>query len=451
MPNRPALLLFYLACAKAGLVATPLNYRYAVPEIDHALELSGASVLLAYAERGADVSASRRAQDLRLGVISYGAHDGWSPSFEELRDRKPAHLSLPSAKPDDPALILFTSGSTGLPKGVTHTFATLGWILAGYVPGLELTPKDVVLPGSSLSHLFAIGMSFACFGVGARVLVARTFDANELLPLLEQDRLTMLTMLPAALFSLVRDHGATGDDFKSLRLCISGGDKVSAELELEFTELTEFPIDEGYGMTEFGLATINPPSGRNKLGSVGTVVAGYSLSIRDADGTEVATGSEGRLWVKSPCNMLGYWDNAKATAETMRDGWIDTGDVMQVDEDGYFSFLGRKKQIIIHDGSNISPQEVEEALLEYPAVEVAGVVGVHDPLHGENVRAYITLQPGAARPTSQDVIQFVRTRIASYKAPDEIIVLSEMPINATGKVDRVTLKKWTEEQTAPLH
>ena len=146
------------------------------------------------------------------------------------------------------------------------------------------------------------------------------------------------------------------------------------------------------------------------------------------------------MWIKSPSNMVGYWNRPDATAETTIDGWLDTGDVVSIDADGYVWFRGRKKQIIIHDGSNICPQEVEESLLEHEAVESAGVIGVHDPVHGENVRAYITWRPNVARPTMTDLIQFSRA-LVGYKAPDEIVVLDQMPINATGKVDRVALKQ----------
>jgi acyl-CoA synthetase (AMP-forming)/AMP-acid ligase II len=138
--------------------------------------------------------------------------------------------------------------------------------------------------------------------------------------------------------------------------------------------------------------------------------------------------------------MVGYWNRLDATVETIVDGWLDTGDVASIDPDGYVWFRGRKKQIIIHDGSNICPQEVEESLLEHEAVESVGVIGVHDVVHGENVRAYITWRPNAPRPSMTDLIQFSRARVG-YKAPDEIVVLDQMPINATGKVDRVALKE----------
>ena len=169
------------------------------------------------------------------------------------------------------------------------------------------------------------------------------------------------------------------------------------------------------------------------------------MSIRDEDGKELPVGEQGRLWVKSPCSMIGYWNRPDATAETIKDGWLDTGDVMKADGDGYLWFCGRKKEIIVHDGSNICPQEVEEALLEHDAVASAGVVGIHDPVHGENVRAYITIKEGATQPTSQELIRFARARVG-YKAPEEIVVLDDMPLNATGKVDRVALKRMAQER-----
>ncbi len=334
--------------------------------------------------------------------------------------------------------------------GVTHSLETFGWLIASIADSMELTTDDILLPGSSISHIGSLMTTLAALSAGARTDVARTFDGDELLPLFRETRPTVMIMLPAALIALMRDHNATHDDFASLRLCLAGGDKVSAELETEFTDMVGFPIHELYGMTEIGASHLNPPSGLNKPGSVGLTTPGYVSSIRDDDDEEVPAGVEGRLWVKGPATMIGYWDNPKATAETIIDGWIDTGDVMRADEDGYFWFCGRKKQIIVHDGSNISPQEVEEAVMAHPAVASAGVVGVHDAMHGENVWAYITLKDAADTPTSQDIIRFAREQVG-YKAPEAILVLDEMPLNATGKIDRVTLKKWAADRVAAEH
>jgi acyl-coenzyme A synthetase/AMP-(fatty) acid ligase len=250
-------------------------------------------------------------------------------------------------------------------------------------------------------------------------------------------------MLPSALFALTRDHGARHDDFKSLRLCRAAGDKVAAELEREFTELSGFAIDEAYGTTEMGLMAVSPPSGLIKIGSVGQPVSGVELAIRTDEGSDCPSGDEGRLWAASPSATVGYWDDPQATADAFSDGWLDTGDVMRTDDQGYLYFCGRRKQIIVHDGSNICPQEIEEVLLEHPSVANVGVVGIHDEVHGENVRAYVTLDPEAEAPTAQELIRFARTEVG-YKAPEEIVVLEEFPLTATGKVDRALLLRMAE-------
>src|SRR4051812_40354503 len=440
LPNRGALLVHYLACLKVGLVATPLNYRYQAPEIDHALEVSGASMLVAHAERDDVLAASSQVSRLPLGCIRYGARGGTDRHLEQLMEADGPATVVPPPRPEALAFIFFTSGSTGKPKGVTHSHDTFGWMVASAIDGLALTPADVFLPATSASHIAASSLSFAGLAAGACVAIARSFGGDELLPLLRGTRPTLLCMLPAALSALVRDHGAAREDFQSLRRCVSGGDKISAELEHEFMDVTGFAIEELYGMTETGTSTINPTAAQNRIGSIGRLAPGFAASIRGDNGAEVPSGTPGRLWINSPSNMIGYWNRPDATAETIIDGWLDTGDLVAADEQNYLWFRGRKKQIIIHDGSNICPQEVEESLLENAAVACAGVIGIHDAIHGENVRAYVSLRPGVKRPTMAELIQFSRARVG-YKAPDDIVVLEELPINAVGKVDRAALKQ----------
>jgi acyl-coenzyme A synthetase/AMP-(fatty) acid ligase len=286
--------------------------------------------------------------------------------------------------------------------------------------------------------------TLASFHVGAKVVHAQAFDAGEVLPLLRRYRPTVMAMIPAALTALVRDHGVTKEDFSSLRICRCGADKVSGELESEFSRLVGFLIDEGYGMTEVGLATLNPPYGRIQAGSIGVCVPGVEIALRgDDDAIEVAAGEVGKIWIKTPSRTVGYWGNPDATAEIMRDGWLDSGDLAHADDDGYLWFFGRKKQIMVHDGSNISPFEVEGALAEHPAVALVGVIGIRDEVHGENVRAYVTIADDASRPTAQELIDFARERVG-YKAPEEVVFLDEMPLNPTGKLDRVGLKRMAE-------
>ncbi len=453
MPNRIDLAVHYLACFKAGLVAAPLNYRYTFREIDHALEVSGADALLVHVERAEDVATSALAGGLRCGLIAYRDEPGdaaeldWPYDYLELLQTEPLVYD-PSPDPTIPAVIFFTSGSTGPAKGVTHTRESLRWMIASAIAAFELDSGDVFLPGSSMSHLGSFLWALAALSAGARVVVVRTIDSHELLPLLREHRPTVLAMLPAALIALVRDHDLRPDDFASLRICRAGSDKVSTELMTEFAAAAGFPIVEGYGMTEVGLATLNPPSGTNKPGSIGVPVAGFGIDLRDDDGNPVEPGAVGRIFMRTRSRMVGYWDAPSATAEVVSDGWLDSGDLAWADDDGYLWFFGRKKQIIVHDGSNISPFEVEGALLEHPAVGLAGVVGVDDAVHGETVRAYVTLREQTARPSSADVILFCRDRIG-YKAPEEVIFLDAMPLNPTGKIDRVGLKQMAVDHLHP--
>jgi long-chain acyl-CoA synthetase len=448
MPNRIGLAIHYLACFRAGLVATPLNYRYTFREIDHALTVSGAVALLAHEERGEDLAASKLVGELRHGVVSYGGSELPAESrFESLLESEPAG-GLATPEPSSPAAIFFTSGSTGPAKGVTHTHETLRWMMASAISAFDLSAEDAFLPGSSMSHIGSFLWTLSTLAVGGRVIVARSYDSHELLPLLREQRPTVLAMIPAALAALIRDHDLAPEDFACLRICRAGADKVSTELLTEFAALAGFPIDEGYGMTEVGLATLNPPSGPIKQGSIGPPIGGFSIALRDEDGGSLEPGTVGRVWIRSRSRMAGYWEAPEATAEVIDEGWLDSGDLARADEDGYLWFFGRKKQVIVHDGSNISPLEVEGALAEHPAVDLAGVVGVHDVVHGENVRAYVTLRPDATPPSSADLIVFCRERVG-YKAPEEVVVLDEMPLNPTGKIDRVGLKRLAEDHLHP--
>ncbi len=327
---------------------------------------------------------------------------------------------------------------------MTHTRESLRWMIASAAAAFELSSTDVVLPGSSMSHVGSFLWALSALSVGGRVVIARSTDAHEILPLLRDHQPTVMAMVPAALWALIHDHDLQPGDFSSLRVVRSGSDKVSTELLAEFAAAAGFPIVEGYGMTEVGLATLNPVSGEIRQGSIGTPIAGFAIALQDDHGGPVAVGEIGRIFIKSRSRMAGYWEAPEATAAIVSDDWLDSGDLAHADHDGYLWFFGRKKQVIVHDGSNVSPLEVESALAEHPAVALAGVVGIHDEVHGENVRAYVTLREGAAQPAVADLIRFCRERVG-YKAPEEIVFLDEMLLNPTGKIDRVGLKRMAEE------
>jgi long-chain acyl-CoA synthetase len=330
---------------------------------------------------------------------------------------------------------------------VTHSFASLGWIIASLARSCGMTSSDTVLLTCSLAHIGAVMDTFTGLAVGARIVNPRSFDGAELLGQVREHRPTVVAMLPAMVFGLTRNPEAKRGDFASLRLFLAGGDKVPAELEREFAALAGLSINEHYGMSESGVPAIQPLGGPYKLGSVGRPALPYMVSIRDEDGKELPAGAAGRMWIKSPCNMIGYWNDLESTQAVVRDGWLDTGDVMKLDEDGYLWFCGRRKQIIIHDGSNITPQEVEDALMAHPAVASAGVVGVPDLVHGENVYAFVTFKQGAVPCAPPELMGFARVSVG-YKAPEGIFVLDEMPLGPSGKIDRAVLKRMAGERLA---
>jgi long-chain acyl-CoA synthetase len=444
IPNRVELVVHYLAGLRSGLVLTPLNYRYVPREIDHALTVSGAAALVFHAERLADVQASTVASRLPRGCHRLDDPTGFDNLLAAAPDAAPAGDGAappwPALAADDPCFLYFTSGSTGRPKGVTHSRASFAAMLTSLIQATELRAGEEVLAGSSLAHIASCALVLAALAAGASTAIASRIDAPTVETLLRRHRPSVLLMLPAALFALLRDERLRPTDLASVRLCLSGGDKVPHQLQEEFRQAAGVGIDECFGMTEIGYATLAPPSGLNRIGSVGRLCPGFSASLRRDDGTEVGLDEEGRLWIQAPSLMVGYWDNPQATADTIAEGWLDTGDDMRIDADGYLWFCGRRKQIIVHDSSNICPQEVEEALAEHPAVDLVGVIGIHDPVHGENVRAYLTLRPEQPVPTEAELIAFARARVG-YKAPEEVRVLPALPLTPVGKTDRLALRQ----------
>ena len=238
--------------------------------------------------------------------------------------------------------------------------------------------------------------------------------------------------------ALVHAPGAASFELPSLRACFAGGDAVATELQRRFKDMFGTDVTEGCGMTEAQPYTANPIGGRGKAGSIGPPAPGATLRLVDPFGRDVPRGEEGEILVQSTGMMIGYWNDPEATAATINDGWLRTGDLARVDEDGYYWFVGRKKEIIIRGGSNISPLEVEEALYQHPAVREVGVVGLPDPALGEVVAAFISLKTAA---TEDDFRQFLAPRMAAYKIPERIYFVPDLPKGLTGKVQRKALKE----------
>ncbi|MES0828460.1 class I adenylate-forming enzyme family protein [Ruegeria sp. SCP11] len=449
MPNRASLVIHYLACMRAGLVAMPLNYRYSAPDIDYALGLATPAALLVHGERVRDVTTVPGVARLPKGVIVYAGEVDGALAFDDLLNAE-GKGTLPKVRAEAPAFIFFTSGTTGKPKGVTHSHASMGYMVASNARGLGLGPEDVVLPASWISHTAGLRLTFAGLWAGSKTSIARQFSPDELLALLRQTRPTVAQILPAPLTALVTGHGALREDFESLKTMMAGGDKPSQTLVDAFGALAGVPIGAFYGMTEMGTSHSNTHGGSEKAGAVGLNNPGYVSVLRDEAGEEVPVGVDGRHWVKSPTMMTGYWKNPEATAAAFRDGWLDTGDLMRQDGDGYFWFRGRRKQIIVHDGSNISPAEVEDALTAHPAVAAAVAVGVRDEMHGEDVWAFVSLVEGAPPVRAGEIIDFAREQIG-YKAPDVVREVDTLPLTMGGKLDRMALKRLAAEESGAAH
>jgi long-chain acyl-CoA synthetase len=245
-------------------------------------------------------------------------------------------------------------------------------------------------------------------------------------------------MLPATLFDLVEFlEQRPPASLESWRSCTSGGDVVPVELHHRFRAVVGFEITELFGMTEVVSCVTNPPFGPKRLGSIGKPVEQTRLRLVDDQGRDVPDGETGELLVQCPAKMVGYWNDPQATAEALRDGWLHTGDLARCDPEGYYWFVTRKKELIIRGGSNISPLEVEEVLAEHPAVHLSCVVGLPDARYGQIVAAYVALRDDAApKPTADDLRRFVGDRLAAYKVPERVMIVPEMPLNASGKVDR---------------
>jgi long-chain acyl-CoA synthetase len=448
LPNCPEALLVYLACFKSGLVAVPLDYRYRPPQINYVLRHSGSRVFVTHADRLEDVAACDEAQ--RIDVIAVG---GERPGTL-LPDEAPA--SGPDApaefRPDDVAILFYTSGTTGRPKGVIHTRAALAAGTKKFLARVPLGPADVALVAAPVMRPFALRTQVlpTLHAGGGVVLLEKFTPANYLAALRQHPVKTFLALIPSVLHQVVHAEGARREDFAGVRLCVSGGDRVPGDLHRAFHALTGLELSEQCGSTETGMYAMTPPFGRKKPGSIGLPFYGTQVCLVDDKGEDVPAGQTGEVVVRSPLMMDGYWNDSAQTRKVLRDGWCRTGDLARFDEDGYLWFQGRRKNVIVHDGANVSPLEVEDALSAHPAVAEACVVGAADPVHGQNVHAFVTLRPGLSEmPGEEEIRQFAEARLSGPMAPERVWIVTELPRTGAGKIDRDRLT-WQAEAGATI-
>jgi len=448
LPNRPEALLVYLACFKSGLVAVPLDYRYRPPQINYVLRHSGSRLFITHTDRMQEVAACDEAR--HINVIAVGGDqpgvllpdNGPAPAGDDLPDE---------FRPDDVAILFYTSGTTGRPKGVILTRDALTAGTTKFLARVPLGPADVALVAAPVMRPFSLRTQVlpTLHAGGGVVLLEQFTPANYLAALRQLPTKTFLALMPSALHQIVHAPGVRREDFAGLRLCISGGDRVPPDLHRAFHALTGLELTEQCGMTETGMYALTPPFGRKKPGSIGLPFYGAQVCVVDDKGDDVPAGQSGEVIVRSPLMMDGYWNDSAQTRKALRDGWCHTGDLARFDEDGYLWFMGRRKNVIVHDGANVSPLEVEAALLAHPSVAEACVVGAADPVHGQNVHAFVTLRPGAAV-TAEELRQFATARLSRPMAPERVCIVPDLPQTGIGKIDRDRLTWQAEAGTATI-
>jgi len=412
-----------LATFRAGLVAVPINLRLKAPEIAYIFEHSAARICFS---------------EPALAAVAEEARSGAEPEIvTQLPAVKANPGPLPEVDPAQPAVILYTSGTTARPKGVTHTHRSLLGTALLYA-SIPMGPDDTFLPTTQLMHASCLNTVLTVLNQGATAVLLRTFDPAAALDLIERFRCTGTGGLPAMLSFVVEEQVRRPRDLSSVLIAGASGDTVSAALQRRFQDVIGVQLREGYGLTESNPVTWNP-STDVRIGSIGPALPGVEVRLIDLHGHGVPAGETGEILVRSPANCVSYWNDPAATNCLFDDGWLHTGDLASRDEDGYYWFKGRIKQLIIRGGSNISPQEVEEALLQHPAVLEAGVVGAPHAVYGEVPVAGVALRAGHS--VNEDGLRdHARKLLADYKVPERIFFLAEVPKGLTGKVDRRSLR-----------
>ena len=431
LPNVPAFPIAFYGALGAGAIVVPMNPLLKSREVAYYLGDSGAKVLLAWHTAAGE--AAKGAADAGAQMICVD-----EPDLAGLLAGLAPLASWADAAADDDAVILYTSGTTGTPKGaqLTHGGLARNARLTAETL-LNNSPDDVMMGCLPLFHVFGLtsGLNATVTAGGTLTLLPR-FDPGKALEIIERDSVTIFEGVPTMYSALLHSPERATTDVSSLRLCVSGGAALPVEVLRQFEEAFGVAILEGYGLSETSpVASFNHPDRERKAGSIGTPIAGVEMRVVDEAGNDVPQGEVGEIAIRGHNVMKGYWGKPAETAAAIPDGWFRTGDLARVDEDGYFFIVDRKKEMIIRGGYNVYPREIEEAIHEHPAVAEVAVIGIpHDSL-GEEVGAAVALKPGATA-TPDELKEFAKQRVAAYKYPRYVWLVDALPKGPTGKILR---------------
>ena len=446
LPNSPEFVIIYFGIVKAGSIAVPLDTKYKVDELASLFDNCQPKVLVAESPTLEPlVPALPRFKSIKHVIDLGSKYEGQFLSYRDIMATSSAQRIEVEPGPEDIATISYTGGPTNRPRGVMLSHQRLVTEAAMSADGFQQTDKDIImlfaLPMLHLFGLTAVLLASVYKGSTVVIVPGTGLSISILMATIEKEKGTMFLGVPY-IFALVVDIAekeGVKNDLSSLRLCSSGGAPLSIDIIRRFKQHYGFDLIDIWGLTEAICHVTCPPiDGTGKLGSVGKALPGWEVKIVDDNGRELLLNQPGEIIVRGPI-MKGYYNNPQATAEAIKDGWLYTGDIGRVDEDGYLFLSGRKKETIIVKGQNIYPSDIEDVLYTHPKVAEAAVVGIPDELRGEVVRAVISLKEGEVT-TEEEIRRFCRKHMADYKVPKQVIFIDSLPKTATGKIRKEDLR-----------
>ena len=448
MPNCPQFTMTYFAAARLGAVAVPFNPLLTPREAAQIVTDAGACVIVAVEPTAPLATAvAAQAPALEHTIIAGETLSEGALAFDDLLATAPEGLADPPG-PNELAALLYTSGTTGAPKGAMLTHENLVSDAEASREAVTIEDDDIILAALPYFHSYgALVCMILPVLVGIPAVVLPRFESLPVLEALERTRATFFPAVPSMLAVLAAVKTDRVFDLSALRKCISGGAPLTERVRQGFEARYGAYILEGYGPTEASpVVSCNRSLQSRHITSVGPPLPGVEVEIRDEQGAALPLGEIGEICVRGRNVMRGYWNDAEQTAEALREGWLYTGDLGRVDEDGYLYIVDRKKDLIIVGGINVYPREVEDCIAELDEVADVAVVGVKSHLHGERVRACIEVREGhTLRPNR--VIEHCAERLAHYKVPRHVNVFDQLPRNAVGKVLKRQLREVPPEES----
>ena len=437
LPNIPQFAVCYLAAMKAGAIAVSINAIFKSEEVKYIVNDSGAVALFTVGDLLRYVSRAD-CPTLKHVVVCEGDAQG-NTALDDWLGQGASDARAADLQPDDPAVLLYTSGTTGFPKGATLTHGNVVSNMYATVHHAGYKSEDRMALFLPLFHVF--GQNFimnATFNACATLVLHRRFMPDVVLDSIRRDRITMFLAVPTIYINLL-NMDLSKWDLSSIRYEFSAAATMPQEISRRWTERFGRPVYEGYGLTECSPFACYNHDFRHKFGSVGAAVENFELKILDSNDDELPLGEWGEICIQGPGVMKGYWGKSEDTERALRGGWLHSGDIGTMDDEGYVFIVDRVKDMINVSGFKVWPAEVEQLLYRHPAVKEIAVYGVPDAEKGEAVRAAIVLKDGATT-TGEAIIAYCREQMAVYKAPAAVDFVKELPKSATGKILKRVLR-----------